>query len=252
MISLKNKVVLITGASSGIGYELSKQLANEECNIALLARRDKILETLIESLKYENRKHLYVKCDVGNKEEVLSALTEIRNKFGEIDIAILNAGISYHSGVENFSSEKAEKIFNVNVFGIIYFIEQLLPVFMKNKSGIIVGISSLADGKGFPKSGFYCASKAAVSLLLESVRIELKKYNIKVITVKPGFIKTPMTEKNNFPMPFLIDASKAAEIIIQGIKKEKKIIQFPFGIVMGAKLLKILPDSIFKIIADKI
>ncbi len=98
---------------------------------------------------------------------------------------------------------------------------------------------------GSRKSGLYCASKAAASSFLESLRVELSMHNVKVITVKPGYVKSPMTDKNEFPMPFLMEADKAAKIILRGIKKEKKIIQFPFPIVWGAKFVKLLPNSLF-------
>src|SRR5690606_12156182 len=108
-----------------------------------------------------------------------------------------------------------------------------IPDFIHKRDGIIVGISSLAEVRGFPLSAAYCSSKSAVSIFLESIRIELKKYNIKVITVKPGFVKTHMTDKNEFHMPFLMEPERASEIIIKGIRKEKKIIQFPLPTVLG-------------------
>ena len=152
------------------------------------------------------------------------------------------------SPVEDFKSDKADETFQVNVLGMIYCIEELLKDFLPRKSGMIVGVSSIADVRGFPTNGFYCASKAAASTLLESIRVELRRHNIKVINVRPGFVSTPMTSKNKFKMPFLMDAAKAAGIIIAGIKKEKKIIQFPLGTVIGGKLIRLLPNSIFDFI----
>jgi short-subunit dehydrogenase len=116
---------------------------------------------------------------------------------------------------------------------------------------MIVGVSSMADSRGFPKSGFYNASKAAATLLLESLRIELKPFNIKVLTVKPGFVRTPMTDKNEFHMPFLMDVDKAAKIIIDGIKKEKRIIQFPVPTMIGSKIIKFMPDQLFDFLMSK-
>ena len=113
-------------------------------------------------------------------------------------------GISGLIAVEKFDSSVAKQIIDTNVIGMINCIEALLPDFIKSRNGMIVGVSSLADGRGFPKSGVYCASKAAASIFLESMRAELKSYNVKVLTVKPGFVRTPMTAKNNFAMPFLI------------------------------------------------
>jgi NAD(P)-dependent dehydrogenase (short-subunit alcohol dehydrogenase family) len=134
------------------------------------------------------------------KNEVAESFSQIKKDFGKVDIAILTQELVTSSAL-NYSSG-SRKTFNTNVLGAIYFYRTAFAGFYFEKRGVIVGISSLGDGKGFPKSGFYSASKAALTIILESLRIELKKYNIKVITVKPGFIKTPMTDKNNFKMPF--------------------------------------------------
>ena len=245
-MNLNKRTILITGASSGIGYGLARALASEKCNLVLLARRKNLMDELAASLKESGSNFLSVKCDVTNKEEVRSAIDEVKNRFGIIDIAILNSGIGKNTTVQNLRASDAIGVFNVNVFGVLNFIEFLLPDFIKNKQGMIVGISSLAEVRGFTKSGAYSASKAALSIFLESIRVELKKYGVKVLTVKPGFVRTPMTDKNNFKMPFLINLDKAVSIIINGIKKEKRIIQFPFPTVIGAKILKILPDSLFE------
>lgn len=244
-MNFTNKVVLLTGASSGIGYSLAKSLPKENCSLALLSRSKSTLDELVTEIKNDGAKALSYKCDVGNLDEVKHAFERIKNDFGRIDIAILNAGVSHRADVKNYSVEIARNIFDVNVFGIINFVEQLIPDFIQRKEGMIVGVSSLAEARGFPKSGFYNASKSAASLMLESLRVELKPYNIKVLTVKPGFVRTPMTDKNDFQMPFLMDADKAAKIIIDGIKKEKHIIQFPLTTVIGSKIIKLLPDWLF-------
>ncbi|MFO7445648.1 MAG: SDR family NAD(P)-dependent oxidoreductase [Ignavibacteriaceae bacterium] len=251
-MNFTNKTVVLTGASSGIGYELAKLICSEKCNIVLLSRRKELTDKLAEELKVSGSGVLSLKCDVSVKEEVFSVFNTIKQKFGAIDIAILNSGVSFRNPVEEFSSEKAETTLGVNVLGLVYCFDALLPDFLKRKEGMIVGVSSLADGRGFPKSGLYSGSKAAATLLLESWRIELKKHNIKVLTVKPGFVKTPMTDKNEFKMPFLMSVEKGARIIFTGIKKEKRIIQFPLPTVIGAKLLRIMPDKLFEIIAENL
>ncbi len=244
-MELKNKSILITGASSGIGYELAKYLAKGKNRLFLLARRKNVLDELAEKLKNSGSNIFTFKCDVSKKEEVKQAFEIIKNKTDKIDIAILNSGTSCRMEAVNFNSDLGKNIFDVNVMGMIYCIEELLPDFLKNKSGMIVGVSSLADSRGFPRSAFYTASKAAASKMLESLRVELSPLNIKILTVKPGFVKTSMTDKNEFYMPFLMDVKKAAKKIIKGIKKEKKIIQFPFPIVLGSKIIKIIPNFLF-------
>lgn len=249
MYKLKNKNILITGASSGIGLELARRLSLESCNLALLARREEVLEQELRNFKKFYEEIITIKCDVTKINEVKNAIEEIKSKFGKIDVAILNSGISIPQNIINFKSSYAKNVFDVNVFGLFNFAEVLIPEMIANQNGVIVGISSLADGRGFPQNGPYCASKAAASIYLESLRVELKKYNIKVITVKPGFVRTPMTDKNNFKMPFLIDVEKAADLIIDGIKSEKTLIQFPFPTSLGAKILRMIPNYLFDLIS---
>ncbi len=249
-MELKDKNILLTGASSGIGYTLAKSLAKEKCNLAILARRIEILDDLSEELKAFGKDIIAVKCDVSKKENVIEAFSKVKNHFNKIDIAILNSGISYRSAV-NSDEEKGEQVINVNLFGLIYCIEELIDDFKKNNEGMIVGVSSLADSRGYPLSSYYSASKAAASHYLESLRVELKPYNIKVITIKPGFVRTPMTDKNEFYMPFLMDVEKAADIIVKGIKKGKTIIQFPLPVVLGSKFLKIMPNKLYDFLMSK-
>lgn len=238
-----NKNILLTGATSGIGKALAVKLSKENCNLILCSRRIELLN----EIKYNSNAkiHLY-KCDVSNKAEVERVYQSIKKEIGELDLAILNAGVGHRIQVENFNSKFAEETFGVNVFGIIYLVECLLPDFIKRNKGVIVGVSSLADNRGYSGSGFYCASKAAVTIFLEGLRTELKSYGIKVITVKPGFVKTPMTDKNEFKMPFLMPAEKAAEIIYKGIKKEKRIIQFPLPTVISSRIIGCLPSALYE------
>ncbi|GBD86321.1 fatty acyl-CoA reductase [bacterium BMS3Abin03] len=250
-MNLENKVILLTGASSGIGRNLAVQLAEKNCSLALVARREELLNNLKKEIAGKvSGVEIYV-CDVTDKDKVNTVVQDVINKFGRVDVAILNAGVGVKSGINDFDTEKAKEVFETNVIGIINFINALLPDLLKRKAGIIAGVSSLADARGFPGSGFYCASKAAATIFLESLRVELKSYNIKVITVKPGYVRTPMTDKNKFPMPFIINADKAAKIIIKGIEKEKRIIQFPLPTVLITKLLQILPDPLFDFIMQK-
>ncbi len=251
-MNLEGKNILLTGASSGIGLALAQQLAVKGCNLALLNRKTDITDKLAYELSTSKNKIISIRCDVTRSSEVTDAVGQAKSFFGKIDAAILNSGISKRFPVEEFNSELIRQTFDVNLLGMVYCIEALLPDFIKQKGGMIVGISSLADGRGFPKSGSYCASKAAVTLILESLRIELKKYNVKVITVKLGFVKTPMNDKNEFQMPFLMKVDRAASIIINGIEKGKRIIQFPLQTALGAKILKIMPNFLFEKIAGSI
>ena len=250
-MDFKNKTVLITGASSGIGYSLAKLLPKENCSLALLSRSYEKLQNLVDEIKSDGGIAKAYRCDVAKPDEVKNIFDAVKKDFGKIDIAVLNAGISSRAEIRNYSSVIGKEIFEVNTLGIVNCVEQLLPDFMERKEGMIVGVTSLAESRGFPRSGFYNASKAAASLLLESLRVELKPFNVKVLIVKPGFVRTPMTDKNEFQMPFLMDVNTAAKIILNGIKKEKSIIQFPLPIVIGSKIIKYMPDWLFDFLMSK-
>ncbi len=252
-MTFTNKTILLTGASSGIGKSLAQKLAMIDCTLILTARRTNIIEEYLSNLNSKKAEIFIDSCDVADKNSVSECMIKIKSKIkNNIDIAILNAGTSYRTDITEFNSKHAEEIFGVNVMGIVYWIEQLLPQMMNRKNGMIVGTSSLADSRGHAKSEFYCASKAAVTKILEGLRVELHPYNVKVITVKPGFVKTPMTDKNKFKMPFIMPPEKAADIIIRGIEKEKPIIAFPPVLTFASWLGGILPSSIYEFFAKRV
>ncbi len=247
-MKFQNKTILITGSSTGIGKALGKKLLNENCNLILTSRRDEKIEEWVSELENSKANMLILKNDVTDKESVAEVYSKGVEKFGSIDIAILNSGIGKEVTPKTFNSKVAEDIINTNFLGVVYWVEQLLPDMMKRRSGIIAPVSSLADNRGYSGSGFYCASKSALSIFAEGLSIDLKKHGIKVLTIKPGFVKTPMTDQNKFKMPFLISAEKSAEYIIAGIEKEKAIIQFPFPTVLGSKVLGLLPNWFYRLV----
>lgn len=248
-MNLTGKTILITGASTGIGKALALKLSSYKTKLVLLSRRISLLQELSAEISKNGSTPFIFKCDVSERDEVLSVFKEIGKKPGVLDLAVLNSGISHRTSIETVESIIAQDTFNINVMGLVHCVEALTGEFFDQPPSIIAGVSSLADGRGFPKSGFYCASKAAATIYLESLRNELVLRGIKVITIKPGFVKTPMTDKNEFEMPFLMPVEKAAEIIYKGLMKEKRIIQFPLPTVFGTKLLRLLPDRIFDFFA---
>jgi short-subunit dehydrogenase len=250
-MELKNKSILLTGGSSGIGYQLARKLILRGNSLAVLARREDRLNLLKKEVEGQSGRLLIYPCDVTDMKRVKEVVAEVSKLLGGIDIAILNSGIGRPEGIKKFKSENAFDVFNTNVLGVVNCIEALLPVFLEQKSGVIAGVSSLADNRGYSGSGFYNGSKAAVTMILESLSAELKGMGIKVVTVKPGFVKSEMTARNNFKMPFLMETDKAAEIIIKGLIKEKRIIQFPLITVIATKIIGLLPVKLFENLENK-
>lgn len=248
-MTFENKTILVTGASSGIGKAIAEKLLRINCNLILTSRRNEVIESWVNKFENKIANFLILKNDVTKKSNVAEVYSKINEKFEKIDVAILNSGIGKSVTPQTFNSQIAEDIINTNFMGVVYWVEQLIPDMMKNKSGIIAPISSLADNRGYSGSGFYCASKAALSIFAEGLAIDLAKYGIKVITIKPGFVKTPMTDQNKFKMPFMISSKKAGEKIIAGIKKEKNIIKFPLPTVLGAEFIGMLPNWIYRLIS---
>ncbi len=241
-----NKTILITGASAGIGKALGEKLIETSCKLILVSRKTKKIVTWVNEIKNPKAKILILYNDVADKNSVNDVYQKSISEFGNIDVAILNSGVAEKITPQNFNSDVAEKIINTNFLGAVYWIEQILPTMLKRGKGIIAPVSSLADNRGYSGSGFYSASKAALSVFAEGLTLELKKHGIKVLTIKPGFVKTSMTDKNKFRMPFIISPQLAAEYILSGIEKEKRIIQFPFAAVVGSKIMRVLPYRIIE------
>ncbi|MFH1050040.1 MAG: SDR family NAD(P)-dependent oxidoreductase [bacterium] len=240
------KKIIITGASRGIGKEVAIEFAKLGHQLVLLARDEDRLAGICKSLKELNKKVFYKVCDVTYKNQMNDSVNYAIQKMGGIDIAILNSGIAGSGYFENFDSDNFKRIFNVNVFGLLYGMEFLIPIMKKQGSGTIAGVSSLADARGFPGNAAYSASKSSASFILESARVELARFGINVVTIKPGFVKTDLIAKNTFYMPLLMEADKAAKIIVSGILSGKKRIAFPLPMVFLTYIVKILPSAVYE------
>tara|TARA_B110000438_G_scaffold204373_1_gene196068 strand:- start:99 stop:860 length:762 start_codon:yes stop_codon:yes gene_type:complete len=242
------KVIWITGASSGIGRSLAIKFANEGWLVAASARR----ENLLKELHNENENIHSYPLDVTDIEQCKNVFKNIVEKFKNIEISIFGTGIHDPKSEKIFNLEKIRKIMEVNYFGTINSINSVYDYYTDKKNGQISIISSVAGYRGLPAAGAYCASKAALTSFTESLYFEMKRKNIRVSLVCPGFIKTPMTDKNDFPMPMIKSPEFAAEQIFNGLTKKNVFeIHFPKMFTFFLKFLRILPIKIYFSLVEK-
>ena len=234
--------ILITGASSGLGAEFARQYASKENELFVLARRKERLVALKKELQ-EKCKNITLLCvDV----TAFEALQEQMKKLPDIDMVILNAGISIgHSNAVPTIAE-FQRLYDVNVLANHAILEILLPKMRAKRSGKVVFISSLASVIAIPRSEVYGSSKRALNAYAEALRHEYRPYNVRIMLLLPGFIKSEMTQKNEFTMPFLLETKKGVVKMKKAIEKEKKYYAFPLPLVFMIKLLHLLPERLFQ------
>ena len=237
-----NKKIWITGASSGIGKALAIRFANEGWEVAASARRENLLKEL-------NEKHPNIQpypLDVTDTDKCKSVFKDILKKFENIEICVFGTGIHDPKSEKKFNLEKIRKIMEVNFFGVMNSINSIYDYYKEKKNGQISIISSVAGYRGLPAAGAYCASKSALTSFAESLHFEMKRKNIRVSLISPGYIKTPMTDQNDFPMPMIKSPEFAAEQIYVGLTKKNGFeIHFPKIFTYIMKFLRILPSSIY-------
>ena len=242
------KKIWITGASSGIGRSLAIKFANEGWKVAASARRENLLKEL--SNKYPNIESFPL--DVTDINKCNSVFKEIIEKFENIEICVFGTGIHDPESEKEFNLDKIKKIMEVNFFGVMNSINSVYSYYNEKKSGQISIISSVAGYRGLPAAGAYCASKSALTSFTESLYFEMKRKNVRVTLISPGFIKTPMTDQNDFSMPMIKSPEFAAEQIYLGLIKKKGFeIHFPKAFTFIMKILRILPNNIYFKIVEK-
>ncbi len=239
------KRVWITGASQGIGRALALALAEFGVHVAVSARNQEKLEQLADQSRHLTGSIQAFPLDVTDRHAVAKTVNHIESSWGEIDLAVLNAGTFIAMDAAEFDCDTVAQQLDLNVMGVCYCIEPLISHFLPRKRGHIAINGSLAGYRGLPRSGGYGASKAALINLAESLKLDLNSYNIKVQIINPGFVKTPLTDKNDFDMPFLMESDKAAQAMIRGFKSSRFEIRFPrlFGFILGT--LKRLPYGLY-------
>ena len=233
-----SKNVWITGASSGIGKELAIKFSKEGWQVAASARREKLLEELSS-----NSSNIYsFPLDVVDPKNVFNTFQSILEKLNNIDLCIFSTGIYDPKKEREINLEQIRNTINVNFFGTLNCIKAVEKYFKEKKNGHISIVSSVAGYRGLPNSTGYGPSKAALTNLAESLYFDFKKYNVRVSLISPGFIKTPMTDKNKFKMPFIKSSEFAANKIYKGLINSKAFeITFPKQLTVIMKILRIIP-----------
>ena len=243
-----SKNIWITGASSGIGKALAIKFANEGWKVAASARR----VNLLKELDQKNENIHPFPLDVTNIDQCKTVFANIVEKFADIEISIFGTGIHDPKSEKKFNLNKIREIMEVNYFGTMNCINAVYDYYNNKKSGQISIISSVAGYRGLPAAGGYCASKSALTSFTESLHFEMKRINVRVSLISPGFIKTPMTDQNDFPMPMIKSPEFAAEQIYIGLIKNKGFeIHFPKAFTFIMKTLRILPSSWYFKIVEK-
>ena len=243
----KNNLIWISGGSTGIGRATAKKFAKEGWSVAISARSQENLISLKNEIinEYNNNKIDTYVCDNRNTDQVRETILNIEKNLGHIEIALMNAGTT-HPYSKEFNLDYYNHVINTNIIGTLNCINSIYPIFKKRKKGHLSIVSSMVGFRGLPTSSAYTMSKAALINLAESLYFDLKKIGVRVTLINPGFIKTPLTDKNTFPMPFLKSSEFAAEKFIKDLINSNKFeLIFPFQWFLIMKLLRILPYRLY-------
>jgi NAD(P)-dependent dehydrogenase (short-subunit alcohol dehydrogenase family) len=236
--------IWLTGATSGIGRALALRLLDQGHRVALSARSHEDLVKLANG----RDNALLLPLDVGDQNAVRDAGRQLEACFGGLDLTIFNAGTCEYLDVRNFDTALIKRVFQPNFFGVVYCIEAALPLLRRARDEggkpLLAATSSASAYLPLPRAEAYGASKAALSHFLESLRLDLNAEGIGISVIHPGFVETPLTERNDFPMPMSVDTQTAADAILKGLVARRFDIHFPRRFTLLVKLLGILPPSL--------
>ena len=243
-----HKKIWITGASSGIGKAVAEKFAKQGWKVAVSARRKELLDELAKNPNITS-----FPLDVTDRTQITSVFKNILNEFSDLDICLFSSGTYEPKDEQKIDPDKIKNVIDVNFLGVVDCVKAVEDFFKNKKSGHISIVSSIASYRGLPNSSGYGPSKAALTNFSESIYFDFKKFGVRVSVVSPGFIKTPLTDKNEFPMPFLKPPEYAADKIYNGLVKGNAFeIHFPKGLTLILKFLRILPYKIYLFLIYKL
>ena len=246
-MSENQRKVWITGASSGIGRAVAEKFAKEKWKVAISARRVEILNEMA------NNDNIFAyPMDVTNQNKTEETFNKILEDFGDLDLCVFSSGTYERKSEKGLNVDNVKKVIEVNFLGVVGCVKAVQEYFQNKKGGHISIVSSPVGYRGLPKSSGYTASKASLNNFTQGIYFDFKKFNVRVTLISPGFIKTALTDKNDFKMPFLKDTNYAAEKIYDGLINKKKFeIIFPPQIAFIYKIFQILPNKVYNYLINK-
>jgi NAD(P)-dependent dehydrogenase (short-subunit alcohol dehydrogenase family) len=242
---MTTRVVWITGASSGIGRALALRLAAAGATVAASARRADELDLLAQKAAGGPGRIVALPVDVADEAAMAEACARIERELGPIDLAVFNAGTHAPVAIATFTAAPFRRLMEINYMGVVNGIAAVLPRCIARRGGHIAVVSSVAGYRGLPQAAAYGPTKAALINLCEALKPDLDPLGVRISVINPGFIKTPMTDPNDFPMPFLMPVEAAAAAIVAGLEKGKFEITFPRRFTFLVKLARILPYALY-------
>jgi len=237
--------VWITGGGEGIGRALALRLCDDRATVAISGRRDGPLAEVAAEAADKPGKVLAFPLDVTDRAAVAKTAKEIEDRIGPLHLVVFNAGTHQKMRADEFSADVFEKLIDVNVMGVVHGIETILPRFLDRKNGHIAVVSSVAGYRGLPYASAYGATKSALITMCESLKPELDAAGITLSVINPGFVRTPLTDKNDFSMPFLMEPEAAADRIADGLAVRKFEITFPRRFTWCLKVTRCLPYFLY-------
>ena len=239
------KAVLITGASSGIGYDLALYLASMGTRLALVARRADKLEELASACEAAGAETRVLPADVSSRESMEALRDQVLAEWGFVDIVIGNAGVGGLNPADRFDLDIHRRTVEINILGLANTLVPFIPSMIEARRGALVGISSLAAFRGLPRAASYSSTKAQQGVFMESLRVDLRPYGIAVSSIHPGFVVTPMTDHNDFKMPFLVPVRKSSILIARAIRKRKSVYLYPWQMRLATWFNRAMPNWLF-------
>ena len=234
-MDLNGATAWVVGASSGIGAALAEELSNRGARVAVSARREDRLHAV------SSGRMVVVPADATDAAGLRAAADRVRDELGPLDLVILNAGYWQQMDVREWDVDVFRRHVEVNLLGMSNGIAAVLPQMLERGAGVIAGVASVAGYRGLPGAEGYGATKAAQINMLEGLRTEVARRGVRVTTVCPGFVRTEMTERNRFPMPFIIEADAAARTICDGLEHDRTEIVFPLQMAVLMKVARYVP-----------